>query len=107
MGLLVTAGLFTKSLLNLSRVELGMRVSGVTTFGLSPELNGHSPYQSEGLFDRVRQRVIALPGVTSVTVSTTPVLARVAGGTNVSVEGFSPSPDADTCYSTWRDTTPS
>jgi predicted permease len=92
----VTAGLITKSLLNLSRVELGIRVAGVTTFRLSPELNGYSSDQSELFFDRVQQQIIALPGVTSVTVSTIPVLAGVGAGTNVTVEGFRADPDANT-----------
>jgi predicted permease len=96
MALLVTAGLITKSLLNLSRVELGIRVAGVTTFRLSPELNGYPSDQSELFFDRVQQQIIALPGVTSVTVSTIPVLAGVGAGTNVTVEGFRADPDANT-----------
>ena len=96
MALLVTAGLFTKSLLNLNRVELGMRVAGVTTFRVSPELNGYSSDQSALFFDRVQQRLTAVPGVTSVGVSTIPVLAGVGHGSNVTVEGFSADPDANT-----------
>ena len=96
MALLVTAGLFTKSLLNLNRVELGMRVAGVTTFRVSPELNGYPSDQSALFFDRVQQRLTAVPGVTSVGVSTIPVLAGVGHGSNVTVEGFSADPDANT-----------
>jgi predicted permease len=96
MALLVTAGLFTKSLSNLSRVELGMRVGGVTTFRLSPELNGYASDQSDRLFDRVKHDVMALPGVTSVSVSTIPVLAGIGSGSNVTVEGFSADADANT-----------
>ena len=36
MALLVSAGLFLKSLMNVSRVDLGLRVDDVVTFGLSP-----------------------------------------------------------------------
>ena len=96
MALLVIAGLFTKSLLNLSRVELGMRVAGVTTFRLSPESNGYSADQSNRFFDRVKQDVMALPGVTSEGVSTIPVLAGVGSGSNVTVEGFTADSDANT-----------
>ena len=42
MALLVCAGLFTKSLMNVSRVELGINVEHLATFGVSPELNGYS-----------------------------------------------------------------
>ena len=41
--LLVTAGLFTRSLRNLGRVELGLRPDHVLGFSLSPDLNGYSP----------------------------------------------------------------
>ncbi len=96
MALLITAGLITKSLLNLSRVDLGMRVAGVTTFRVSPELNGYPPDRSELFFDRVQQKIIAIPGVASVAVSTVPVLAGVAHGNNVTVEGFDAAPDTNT-----------
>jgi predicted permease len=96
MTLLVVAGLFIKSLVNLSHVELGMRVADITTFRLSPELNGYPPSQSSLYFDRVKEAVRALPGATSVTMSTTGVLAGSRSGSNVTVEGFNPGPDANT-----------
>ena len=99
MALLVVAGLFTKSLLNLSRIELGMRVDDVTTFRLSPELNGYGGEQSRRFFEQVEQALAALPGVTSVSTSTIPVLAGVGGGSNVTVEGFTAGPDTNTSAS--------
>jgi predicted permease len=96
MTLLVVAGLFIKSLVNLSHVELGMRVADITTFRVSPELSGYPPSQSNLYFDRVTEAVRALPGVTSVTVSTTAVLAGSRSGSNVTVEGFNPGPDTST-----------
>jgi predicted permease len=96
LTLLVTAGLFAKSLVNVSRVELGMHVAGVTTFRLSPELTGYSSDRADLFFDRVKQAVMALPAVTSVGTSTIPVLAGVAAGTNVTVEGFNADPDTHT-----------
>ena len=38
----------------------------------------------------------AIPEVTGVTTSTVPLLAGMASGTNVSVEGFHPPPDTYT-----------
>ena len=96
LALLVIAGLFAESLRNVSRVDLGMRVSGVTTFRVSPELNGYAPAQSDLLFDRINQQLTALPGVTSIGGSTIPVLAGVRSGSNVSVEGFVADADTDT-----------
>ena len=39
-SLLVGAGLFMKSLMNVARVELGVRVDNVVTFGISPDRTG-------------------------------------------------------------------
>jgi len=96
MTLVVVAGLFAESLHNVSRVDLGMRVGGVTTFRLSPELNGYSSTASDLFFDRVNAQVTALPGVTSVGVSTIPVLAGMRSGSNVTVEGFTADADTNT-----------
>jgi len=41
MMLLASSGFFVKSLLNVSRVDLGFKVDHVATFGLSPDLNGY------------------------------------------------------------------
>ena len=43
MALLISAGLFVKSLINVSRVDLGLKIDNVITFGLSPDLNGYDP----------------------------------------------------------------
>ena len=46
LALLVGAGLFLRSLFNVSRAELGLKVDNVVTFGVSPELNGYTPVRS-------------------------------------------------------------
>ena len=96
MALLVCAGLFTKSLMNVSRVELGINVEHLATFGVSPELNGYSAERSKQLFERLEDELAAQPGVTSVTAALVPALGGSNWGTDVSVEGFKAGPDTDT-----------
>ncbi len=71
MVLLVSAGLFTKSLYNISRVDLGLevevQVDHLITFGISPERNGYTPAQSRALFGRLEEALAVLPGVPGVT----------------------------------------
>jgi predicted permease len=93
MALLVIAGLFLRSLLNMSRVELGIDASRLVTFRVSPERNGYTAERIGVLFDRLADELLAAPGVTGVTVSTVPLLAGVASGTNITVEGYDPPPD--------------
>lgn len=96
MALLVGAGLFLKSLVNLSRVDLGIEASNVVTFGLSPELNGYEAARSAQLFQRVEEELAAIPGVTAVSSAMVPLIAGSSWGNSVSVEGFEWGPDVDT-----------
>jgi predicted permease len=96
MALLVCAGLFTKSLVNVSRVELGMNVEHLATFGVSPQMNGYSPERSKQVFERLADDLSAQPGVTDVSASLVPALGGSNWGSSVSVEGFKAGPDTDT-----------
>jgi predicted permease len=96
MALLVAAGLFVKSLVNVSRVELGVQADNLIAFGISPALNGYTPERTRALFERVEDELAALPGVTSVSASLVPLLAGNNWGSSVSVQGFDSGPDTDT-----------
>ena len=95
MMLLVSAGLFIRSLRNVSREQLGVQIEHVVTFALSPELNGYSPVRSRELFRRAQEQLAAQPGVTGVSVSLVPLLAGSNWGSDVSVQGFERSADTD------------
>ena len=95
MALLISAGLFVRSLMNVSRVDLGLQVDHVITFGLSPELNGYKPSRSVALFERVETALAAVPGVTGVSASLVPILAGDNWASRMQVEGFTTGPDTD------------
>jgi len=94
--LLILAGLFTKSLMNISRVDLGMNTERLVTFALSPERNGYTPERSRAFFERVEDELAALPGVSGAAGSLVPLLANSNWGNGVSVQGFAAGPDTDT-----------
>ena len=96
MALLVAAGLFMRSLVNVTRVELGVQAENVITFNIAPELNGYTPERSRALFERIEDALAAMPGVTEVTASMVPILGGSNWGTSVSVQGFAAGPDTDT-----------
>jgi predicted permease len=96
MTLLVAAGLFVKSLMNVTRVDLGLGIESLATFGVSPELNGYAPERSRDFFERLEAELAAVPGVAGVTASRVPLIAGSSWGNNVSVEGFEAGPDTDT-----------
>jgi predicted permease len=95
MALLVGAGLFIKSLANVSRVDLGIDTENVIVFGVAPILNGYEAERSMALFHRMEEELAALPGVTGVSAAMVPVLAGNSWGQDVSVEGFEGGPDVD------------
>lgn len=95
MALLASAGLFTKSLFNVSRVDLGIEIDHLVTFSVSPELNGYSSEKSKAIFEQIEDELKALPGVTNVTGSLVPLLAGSNWGTDVNVQGFKTGPDVD------------
>ena len=59
--LLVAAGLFTKSLVNVSRINLGVKGENVISFRLSPALNGYTSDGSTQLFERTFDEFAAMP----------------------------------------------
>jgi predicted permease len=102
MTLLISAGLFLRSLVNVSRVDLGLRPDSLVTFGISPEVSGYTSEQSQVLLDRVEAELAAIPGVTGVTSSAIKVLSNSNWGTDVSVTGLKREPDGDYGSNTTR-----
>jgi predicted permease len=95
MLLLAASGFFVKSLLNVSRVDLGVKIDNVITFGVSPALNGYKPERTLVLFQRLEDQLRAIPGVTGVTAALVPLLAGDNWGNSVAVQGFAAGPDTD------------
>ena len=95
MALLVGAGLFTRSLYNVSKVDLGLRPESMVTFRVAPILNGYTNPQSAQFFERLEDLLAATPGVTAVTSSMVPALSGSNWGTGVAVQGFQRGPDID------------
>ena len=95
MALLMFAGLFIKSLTNVSRVELGLDVDNVITFTVSPVRNGYDSTRSRNFFLRLEEELGALPGVSGVTAGMVPLLSGSNWGNSVRVQGFPDGPDVD------------
>jgi predicted permease len=95
MMLLASSGFFVKSLLNVSRIDLGIKVDHVVTFGLSPDLNGYSVDRTRLFFTRLEEELRAAPAVTAVTMSNVPILSGENRARGVAVQGFKAGPDTD------------
>jgi predicted permease len=95
MALLTSAGLFIKSLRNVSQVDLGLDVDNVMTFRIVPARNGYDSTRILALYTRVEEDLAALPGVTGISAGTVPLIGGSNWGTNVSVQGFQQDADTD------------
>jgi len=98
--LLISAGLFAKSLLNLSRVNLGFRSDHLLTFSLSPKLNKYDDPRAASLYEQLLARLSTLPGIDSATASDLLAIADSNHGESIGIEGFTPpdgmDPEANT-----------
>ena len=81
--------------MKVSRVDLGLKIDNVVTFGVSPELSGYDSARSRAFFIRAEEELATIPGVTGVASSLVPLLAGNNWGSSVSVEGFQKGPDTD------------
>ncbi|HEX6598222.1 MAG TPA: ABC transporter permease [Gemmatimonadaceae bacterium] len=95
MALLIMSALFLRSLVNVSRVNLGIKVDHVATFEIVPQRTGYDSARSALLFERVEQELAALPGVTGVSDGTVALLVGDNWGNSVHVQGYTCNPDED------------
>ncbi len=99
--LLLLAGsfLFTRTLWNLRKQNLGLRADNIVAFSISPQLNGYDAKRSIALFNQLRERIAILPGVIGTGTSELPTLTGDSSGSNVTVEGYeAPPEDIDPRY---------
>lgn len=92
MILLVMAGLFMRSLLNLVHVNLGMKLDSVVTFTVSPRLSGYAPGEAKSIYDRIEQALAAEPGVERVASSRILPMSGRQWRMPVVIDGFERTP---------------
>jgi putative ABC transport system permease protein len=88
MLLLVLAALFTQSLANIARVELGLRTESIVTFMALPGLNGYPVERQRQTLDAIERELETAPGVTHVGTAMVALLTGSNWGTSVFVDGF-------------------
>jgi predicted permease len=98
--LLISAGLFARTLSNLSSIDLGLRVDHLLTFSIAPKLNKYTDQGAAQLYDRLTERLAAIPGTKLVSAADAPAIAGSRYMENITVAGYVPDTDeaADTSY---------
>ena len=90
--LLVTTGLFVRTLSNLQGVDAGFNRDNLILFRIDATSAGYARDRFLGLQTRVQERVESLPGVRSVTFSSVPLLSGVRQNKRIMVPGHQPPP---------------
>jgi putative ABC transport system permease protein len=85
--LLVGAGLLIRSFWRLQQVDPGFKTDNVLTLRLSlPRSRYTDGAQAASFFDRLQERLAALPGVVAVSATTDIMLQRLATSSNFTIE---------------------
>lgn len=81
--LLIGAGLFVRTLLNLQHVEPGFNTHNLMLFNIQPGLIGYKDEKLVNLYERTMERLEAVPGVEAATFSRMALLARGSSSRDV------------------------
>ena len=93
--LLVGAGLLVRTLRNLENQGPGFPTDHLLTFEINPSLNGYSDEQTKVFFERLALNLQTMPGVSSVGLSTMPILKGYAWQNAVEGKDFQGQPKQD------------
>ena len=85
--ILVSAGLFVRTLSNLQSIQLGFNSEQLLTFELNARQAGYRDPEIMTFYDRLRAEFAAIPGVRNVTISGSALIGAGMSGTNVAVTG--------------------
>jgi predicted permease len=87
LALLVSGGLFARSLQNARHIDLGFQSDGILLASTAPGLQGYSPAQRLAFYRNVGARVAEIPGVERAAWISWPPFATVYQNTILSPEG--------------------
>jgi predicted permease len=87
LAVLIGAGLFVRTLQNLRSVQAGFNTRNLVVFGVNPRLNGYNASQVANLYDRLQQRLAAVPGIRGVAHSGNALLSGASSDTSMFIQG--------------------
>jgi predicted permease len=92
MLLLVGAGLFVRTLMNLSGSHLGFRPDGILLFDLQPPHTRYAGPKDLAFYHRVEERLRAVPGVSAVSLSDVTLISNRVSSRDFTPDGLPKKP---------------
>lgn len=105
LALLVCTGLLVRTLRNLERENLGLRINGLIVFGLEPQFASGARSNSVRFFDGLLARLRAVPGIQGATLMGNRVGSGWSNGTIAIVDGRTDN-RRDSGFMLWNDVGP-
>jgi predicted permease len=93
--LLIGAGLFLRSLNNLSSLGPGFPAERLVGFNVDPSLGGYTPERSKIFYQHLTESLSAIPGVQSAGLASLRVLENNEWDSGMTVEGYTPAKPDD------------
>jgi predicted permease len=94
--LLIGAGLFLRSLNNLSSLGPGFPVDRLVGFSIDPSLGGYTPERAKIFLQQLTDALSSIPGVQSVGLASMRILENDEWDSGMTVEGYTPArPDGN------------
>jgi predicted permease len=90
--LLVQAGLFARSLVNLRQLGTGFPTENLVVFDLNPGHAGYDSKRSQAFFEQLTDDLRAVPGVREVGLANVGIMQGNEWDSTVTVEGHAPKP---------------
>jgi predicted permease len=88
--LLIGAGLFTRSLMNLRQLDPGFEPQKLLALSVDPSLNGYPLERRLALLEQIQDDIAAEPGVRSVSLAEGALMTDSHNSSTVTVEGYEP-----------------
>ena len=93
--LLIGAGLFLRSLKNLSNLGPGFPVERLVGFNIDPSRGGYTPERSKIYYQQLTNALSSIPGVESVGLASMRILENNEWDSSMTVEGYTPAKPED------------
>jgi predicted permease len=90
MLLVAGAGVFLRSLVNLNKVDAGFEWRNLVLFEIDPPPMRYPAGKEADLYQRIEERLAAIPGVESVTAASTPLLSNNGSNDDFAPTGMKP-----------------
>jgi predicted permease len=93
--LLVGAGLFTRSLMNLRKLDPGFQTSNMVTFSLDASRNGYKAQRIRETYQTIQEQLGTVPGVQSAALNDVLLLSGDNSTNTIHVDGYQAKQDED------------